>query len=535
MRQKQTKKVREASRLCDTRGEHMSGTMGWILFAFVLYLGLMIVVGAVCAKENSNSEDYFLGGRNLGAFVAALSAQASDMSGWLLMGLPGGLYALGTGQCWIAVGLFIGTVCNWLFISRRLRRYTIRANNSLTLPMFFENRFKDEKKILLFISSVTIVVFFLVYTASSLAAGGKLFHSIFGIDYKLALTIGAAVILVYTFMGGFLAVCATDFIQGTLMLIALLAVPIIAVCMLGGDIQGALAVTGVDTVQYLNPLTSGDGGQFSFIDILSQLAWGLGYMGMPHILVRFMAVKNEKELDKSKVIAIVWVAISLVFACIIGVVGRAYLYPVLLEGGAEENVFIDMIIKMFAEDIRLPFVGGVFLCGVLAAIMSTADSQLLVTASSVAEDIYQVIVGHKKKDDKKVLLLSRITVVIVAAIAYVIALNPNNSIMGLVSNAWAGLGAAFGPLVVLALFWKRTNLQGAVAGIVSGALVVIIWDYIPLVGGQTLGNVTGLYSLLVGFIISLLCIVVVSLCTKAPTEEMLQEFEDVKNGNVAGI
>lgn len=522
----------------------MSNSMGWILLAFALYLLLMVVIGAVYAKGNSNSEDYFLGGRNLGAFVAALSAQASDMSGWLLMGLPGSVYALGTGQIWIAVGLFIGTVCNWLFISKRLRRYTICANNSLTLPMFFENRFRDKKKILLGISSVTIVIFFLVYTASALAAGGKLFHSIFGIDYKIALTIGAVVILVYTFMGGFWAVCATDFVQGSLMLVALLAVPILAFSFLGGDISGALNATGVDSAVFLNVFSNGTTGQFSAVDIISQLAWGLGYMGMPHILVRFMAVKNEKELNKSKVIAIIWVALSLVFACVIGVVGRAYLYPTLLTGGEEENVFIEMIIKIFTVDINVPIIGGIFLCGVLAAIMSTADSQLLVSASSVAEDLYQGVFckksgnkmdADKKAEDKKVMLVSRITVLIIAVLAYIIALDPNNSIMGLVSNAWAGLGSAFGPIVVLSLFWKRTNLQGAIAGIASGALAVIVWDYIPLVSGQTLGAVTGLYSLVVGFALSLLCIIVVSLCTKEPSAEMIQEFEDVKNGNVAGI
>ena len=512
----------------------MAEYIGWILLAFVLYLLMMVVVGAAYAKKNTSSEDYFLGGRQLGGFVAALSAQASDMSGWLLMGLPGSVYALGTGQIWIAVGLFIGTVCNWLFISQRLRRYTIRANNSLTIPTYFQNRFRDEKRILLAVSSITIVIFFLVYTASALAAGGKLFNLVFGLDYKLALTVGAIVILVYTFMGGFWAVCTTDFVQGTLMLIGLLAVPILAVSMIGTDaITANLAATGVDSTQYLNVMSSGS-GEFSAVDIISQLAWGLGYFGMPHILVRFMAVKDEKELNKSKVVAIAWVALSLLFACIIGVIGRAYLCPEVLTGGAEENVFIAMIIKMFTEDMKMPIVGGIFLCGILAAIMSTADSQLLVSASSVAEDIYCGVL-KKKNEDKKVLNISRITVLVIAFLAYLIALDPNSSIMGLVSNAWAGLGSAFGPIVVFSLFWKRTNLQGAIAGVASGALAVILWDYIPLVGGQTLGAVTGLYSLVVGFALSAVMIVIVSLLTPAPSKEMLQEFEDVKNGNVANL
>lgn len=501
--------------------------------AFVLYLIFMIVIGAIYAKKNNSAADYFLGGRQLGGFVAALSAQASDMSGWLLMGLPGSIYALGTGQAWIAVGLFIGTVCNWLFISGRLRRYTIRANNALTLPTYFENRFHDKKRILLFISSITIVIFFLVYTASALAAGGKLFNSVFGIDYRIALTIGAAVILIYTFMGGFMAVCVTDFVQGTLMLIGLLVVPIVALKLIGGgsNLGAALDQSGVagGAAHYLNIFYNG-GEPYKAINIISQLAWGLGYCGMPHILVRFMAVRNEKELKKSKSVAIIWVAISLLFACAIGVIGRAYL-PTLLEGAASEKVFIEMIIKVFTSDLALPILGGIFLCGILAAIMSTADSQLLVTASSVAEDIFKGVV-KKDADDKTVLKVSRITVIAVAVLAYIIALDPNSSIMGLVSNAWAGLGSAFGPIVILSLFWKRTNLQGAVAGIGLGALTVLIWDYIPLVNGQTLGTVTGLYSLVVGFLISLLSIVAVSLATPPPNEEMLTEFEDVRNKNV---
>ena len=507
----------------------MSGNnLGWIILAFVLYLLMMVAVGALCAKKNNSTEDYFLGGRKLGGFVAALSAQASDMSGWLLMGLPGSIYALGTGQAWIAIGLFIGTVFNWIFISGRLRRYTIRANNALTLPTYFENRFHDKKRILLFISSVTIVIFFLVYTASALAAGGKLFNSVFGIDYKIALTIGAVVILTYTFMGGFLAVCTTDFIQGMLMLVALLVVPIMAFSIVGsGNITAQLDASGVagGSAAFLSLFSNG-GEPYRVVDIISGLAWGLGYCGMPHILVRFMAVKNEKELNKSKSVAIIWVFLSLVAACVIGVLGRAYLYPEVLSGGEEENVFIRMILKLFIEDISLPVVGGLFLCGILAAIMSTADSQLLVSASSVAEDIVKGIIKKDAKDET-VFKISKITVIVIAVLAYLIALNPNSSIMGLVSNAWAGLGAAFGPTVLLSLYWKRTNFQGAVAGIASGALTVILWDYIPLAGGQTLGTVTGLYSLAVGFAVSLLAIVVVSLVTPAPSEEMNEEFDDV--------
>ena len=323
----------------------MSNTLGWIIVAFVLYLLGMVAVGAAYAKKNSSAEDYFLGGRSLGGFVAALSAQASDMSGWLLMGLPGGVYALGTGQSWIAIGLFLGTVVNWLVISGPLRRYTIRANNSLTLPTYFENRFHDKKKVLLLISSITIVIFFLVYTASALASGGKLFNSVFGVDYRIALTIGALVILVYTFLGGFMAVCVTDFIQGTLMLIGLLIVPIMAYGIIGGNLSAALDAQGVagGSSAFLSLVRNGD-KTYSAIDIISQLAWGLGYCGMPHILVRFMAVRDEKELKKSKTVAIIWVALSLFFACFIGVVGRAFLTTP-LEGGDTEKVFIKMILR----------------------------------------------------------------------------------------------------------------------------------------------------------------------------------------------
>lgn len=502
-----------------------------VLSAFVAYLALMIVIGILSMKKTKSTEDYFLGGRGLNGWVAALSAQASDMSGWLLMGLPGSIYALGTGQAWIAIGLFLGTVANWLFISKRLRRYTIVANNSLTLPEFLENRYHDKKKILLCISSIVIVIFFLVYTASALASGGKLFNTVFGIDYHWALAIGAAVILIYTFMGGFLAVCTTDFVQGTLMLIGLLVVPIVAYSFVSGDFSQNITSTGIaDYGNYMSLFSNGETGEpYRLVDILSQLAWGLGYCGMPHVLVRFMAVKNEKELKKSSVIAIVWVFLSLVAACVIGVVGRAYLAPLVLDETRQESVFIEMINKVFNEHLGLTFIGGIFLCGILAAIMSTADSQLLVCASSASKDIYKNV-AKPDASDKTVLKVSRITVIIVALLAFLIAWDPNSSIMDLVSDAWAGLGSAFGPVVVCSLFWKRTNLAGAVAGIISGGLTVIVWDYLPIVGGQTIYAATGVYSLLVGFFISLAFIVIISLATKKPSAEMLIEFDKVKSG-----
>ncbi len=518
----------------------------WVLAAFGVYMLLMIVIGVKYAGQHKNSEDFFLGGRNLNAWVAALSAQASDMSGWLLMGLPGSIYAYGTGQAWIAVGLFIGTVCNWLLVSSRLRRYTIVAGNSLTLPMYLKNRFHDKKRILLTLSSIVIIIFFLIYTASSLTAGGKFFASVFGMDYKIAITIGALVILVYTFLGGFKAVCTTDFIQGTLMLIGLLVVPVIAYVIVGpGNLTKIIGQSGVagGASSFLN-IMDDSGKPVSAVYILSQLAWGLGYCGMPHILVRFMAVSGEKELKKSKVIAVFWVAVSLAFAVIIGIVGRAYLYPVILGKGeyadvSAENVFIEMIKEMFINHMGFDFIGGLLLCGILAAIMSTADSQLLVTASAVSEDMFKGIINKDAKDST-VLAVSRVTIVIIAVIAYIIALNPGNSVMRLVSNAWAGFGAAFGPTVLLSLYWKRINLPGAVAGIVSGAATVIVWDYVKIVNAvdeagnvvkETLGVHTGLYSLAIGFVLSFVFVIVVSLMTKKPSEEMEAEFARMLNDN----
>ena len=511
---------------------------GWIVFAFALYMSGMLIIGITTAKKNKNADDYFLGGRNLGGWVAALSAQASDMSGWLLMGLPGCIYAFGTNQAWIAIGLFIGTVLNWIFIAGRLRRYTIRAGNALTIPEYLSNRFGDKKKILMAISAVVILIFFLVYTASAFAAGGKLFSSIANVDYHTALFIGAAVILAYTFLGGFLAVCKTDFIQGMMMLIGILAVPIVAVMLMGtGSIIPNLIDSGVeDASDFLNIFVE-NGKPITGMSIASQLAWGLGYCGMPHILVRFMAIKDEKELGKSKKVAIVWVLLSLVVACIIGVVGRAYLYPTVLanEGSQYENVYIEMIMKMFTEDVKIPFIGGLLLCGILAAIMSTADSQLLVSSSSISQDLFKGVF-FKDLKEKTVLIIARVCVFVIAIIAFVIAWNPDSSIMGLVSDAWAGLGAAFGPTILMSLYWKRINLPGAAAGMVGGAATVILWDYIKLIDmdGEkvTLATYTGAYSLLIGFFVSLALIIIVSLITPKVSEEIEKEFDDVKNGNV---
>ncbi|MCF0246380.1 MAG: sodium/proline symporter, partial [Ileibacterium sp.] len=413
--------------------------------------------------------------------------------------------------------------------SKRLYNYTVQID-AYTIPEYYEKRFNDKKRVILLISSFIIAFFFLIYTASALTSGGKLFTSVFGIDYHLALIIGTLVILVYTFMGGFSAVCVTDLIQGSMMFVCILAVPIIAWFVIGGSdsILKGLEASGVTggAANYLNPFTTGE-TPITLTEILSQLAWGLGYFGMPHILVRFMAIKDHKELAKSKIIAIVWVIVSLSLACLVGILGRAYLYPDILgvtTAVSEENVFIEMIMRIFTGNPLIAFLGGLFLCGILAAIMSTADSQLLVTASAISSDLYKNTLNPKASDEK-VLTVSRISVIVISVIALIIAWDPNNSIMDLVSDAWAGLGAAFGPLTLLSLYWKRTNLSGAVAGILSGGLFVIFWDYIPLLQGQTLGQATGIYSLLIGFFVSAAFIVLVSLMTKAPEASILSDFE----------
>ncbi len=505
-----------------------------VLCAFAFYMLVMIGIGAFYSRKTKNNEDYFLGGRGLGAWTAAISAEASDMSGWLLMGLPGAFYLTGSGDIWIAIGLLIGTILNWVFVSKRLRRYTIKAGNSLTIPSFFENRFRD-KGALKIVSAIIIAVFFAVYTASAFSSGAKLFATLFGTDenysqvYFIGLIIAAVVILVYTLLGGFRAVCTTDLIQGMLMLVAIMSVPIIAYAIVSGNggFDANLAKNGISDIgSFVNPMTVG-GEPISWTGIVSGLGWGLGYFGMPHILVRFMAVKSEKEIKKSGSIAIIWVTLAFIASFFIGIIGRAFLTSE-LNDTTSETVLIRMIQQIFTGNGFFIFIGGIFLCGILAAIMSTADSQLLVTASAISEDMYKGVI-NKKASEKSALVLGRIAVAVIAVIAFVIALDPKSSIMGLVSDAWAGFGAAFGPVVLLALFWKRSNWQGALAGMISGALTVIAWDYIPFVSGQTIGAATGLYSLAVGFPVALVVMIIVSLITKAPDNEIVKEFEQVKN------
>ena len=506
-----------------------------VLSAFVVYMIVMIVIGFVYSKSTKNNEDYFLGGRNLGGWTAALSAQASDMSGWLLMGLPGSVYLAGTGEVWIAVGLLIGTILNWFIVSSRLRKYTIKAGNSLTIPSFFQNRYHDKKGVVKIVSAIIIAIFFAVYTASAFSSGAKLFATLFGNEtnfnsvYLTGLIIAALVILVYTFMGGFKAVCTTDFIQGMLMIIAILSVPIIAYAILtfNTSFSDALTANGVQNPgNFLSFLKNDNGTNVSAVSIISNLGWGLGYFGMPHILVRFMAIRNEHEVKKSRTIAITWVVISLAASCFIGLVARGFLTSQ-LDATQSETAFIRLIQQLFTNNGVLIFIGGVFLCGILAAIMSTADSQLLVTASAVSEDMYKGVI-KKNATEKSALFVGKIAVIVVAVIAFFIALDPNSSIMGLVSDAWAGFGSAFGPVILLALFWKRSNLAGAVSGMAVGALTVIVWDYLPIMNGDTLYKATGLYSLVLGFAFALIVNVIVSLVTKKPSKEITDEFESIK-------
>ncbi|MGL5675977.1 MAG: sodium/proline symporter PutP [Cellulosilyticaceae bacterium] len=479
-----------------------------ILITFIAYLGMMLGIGAYFYKKTSNLSDYVLGGRQLGKWVTSMSAQASDMSGWLLMGLPGAAYMVGlSGSIWMAIGLAIGTYLNWKIIAKRLRVATEKYGNAITLSSYFENRFEDKSHFLKIISSLFILVFFLIYTASGFVASGKLFNSVFGIDYKWAVLIGAVVVVGYTFMGGFMAVCWTDLIQGVLMFIALIVLPCMVIIDAGGI--GAVAQT-VDPSMLdafrIEVLVSSDAPQNALmagIGILSSLAWGLGYFGQPHILTRFMAIKDPEEVKRSRRIAMGWVIISLFAATVIGLIGHVAFADLTKVGS--ENIFILLVDKYVPV-----FIAGIFLSAVLAAIMSTADSQLLVTASAMSEDLYKGKL-KPKASDKELVWVGRLTVVAVAVIAAIIALNPESSVLDLVAWAWAGFGAAFGPVILISLFWKKMTKEGAIAGMLVGGLVAFVW---PMLRTQFPSAwVFYIYELLPGFIMASLCIWGVSKCS----------------------
>lgn len=494
------------------------------ILAFVLYMIAVLVVGIVFfirskGKEGGDKE-YFLGGRDMNGLVAALSAGASDMSAWVLMGLPGSIYLYGMGQVWISVGLLIGTVCAWLFVAPQLRRYSIVANDSITIPQFLTNRFKSDKKVLQVISAVIFLVAYCVYAASSIVACGSLFNTVFGIDSNVAMIGATVVILLYTFLGGFNAVCWTDFIQGMLMLIALMAVPIIAVFTMNA--AGFAPVAEVITPEnYYNPLSSGKLDWKSIADILSGLGWGLGYMGMPHILVRYMSIRSEKEMKRSQVVGSCWTALILFMASVVALVGHEFLGTA-LDAGSKSMVFITMVRKLLVENrgVILVFVAGILLAAILAASMSTADSQLLASASAFASDFYKPVL-RKKASDKEMLWAGRIVVAIISVVALLIAMNPEMAdIMGLVENAWGAFGASFGPVVLLALYWKRLTYNGAVAGIVAGFAVDALW--LAFLSG------TGLYEIIPGFIAGLVAAVVVSKLDKEPEKDILDMFDKAK-------
>jgi sodium/proline symporter len=434
------------------------------------------------------------------------------MSGWLLIGLPGAAYVSGIEAAWIAIGLGLGTYVNWKVVALRLRSYTEVAGDALTLSDYFENRFRDNTNILRLVSSIVIIIFFAVYTSAQFSAGAKLFETLMGIDYTVALLLGGAIIIAYTFLGGFMAVSFTDFIQGMLMFFALLVVPFVMVAELGGFGTAFEGLRQVDP-NFLHLTKSTGGGAVSFIAIASNLAWGLGYFGQPHVLARFMAIGSTQQVKKARLIAMVWVAISLTAATFVGVFGRLYITGI----DDPEKIFM-----MSVDTLFIPVIAGVLLAAILAASMSTADSQLLVTASSISEDIYKKYIKKDATDDQ-MLKVSRFSVIGIAVIALVIAFDPDSSVFALVSYAWAGLGAAFGPVIIASLFWRRTNKWGAIAGMISGAVTVIAWIQIAKVSSAT---IFGLYELLPAFIISSISIYVVSLLTEKPSQEILDEYDD---------
>lgn len=511
-----------------------------ILIAMVVYMSIVIGIGVVFAKKaNASSENYFLGGRSLGPWITAMSAEASDMSGWLLMGLPGVAYWCGLADAaWTAIGLAAGTYINWLFVSKRLRRYSIKAGNSITLPEFFSNRYHEEKPVIMTISALFILIFFTVYAASCLVTCGKLFSTLFDAPYIPMMILGAVFVLIYTILGGFLAESASDFMQAIVMIVALVVVVCTGVHAAGGldvvldnarNIPGffdffgiatpQVDASGVQLVADSKPLF-GEAANYEFLSVVSTLAWGLGYFGMPQVLLRFMAIRSEKELTQSRRIATVWVLISLTVAIFIGIIGRS-LYPTALATKSDaENVFV-----LLSTNLLPALLAGFVMAGILAATISSSDSYLLIAASAFAKNVYK---GIMKKDasDKSVMHCSRLALLLITVVAIFIAMDENSIIFSIVSFAWAGFGATFGPLMLFSLFWKRTTRAGAVAGMVSGGCMVFIWKLVL----NPLGGVFAVYELLPAFLISSICIIAVSLLDKKPSEQIQTEFDQVKAG-----
>ena len=496
----------------------VSGQIG-ILAAIVIYLAAMVYVGFYFSKQGSgdSADDFYLGGRKLGPLVTAMSAEASDMSSWLLMGLPGVAYLSGIADAgWTAIGLGIGTYLNWLIVAQRLRRYSVVCN-AITIPDFFSRRFHDQKNILMCISAIIILIFFIPYTASGFKAIGTLFSSLFGADYHVAMIVGAIVIVGYTVMGGFMAVSTTDLIQSVVMTISLIIIVFYGIHMAGGwdeVVNNATSLAGYLSMNHIHDRASGNAAPYSLLTIISTVAWGLGYFGMPHILLRFMAIEDEKKLTLSRRIATVWVLISMCVAILIGIIG----YAASVAGA------IPLFTHLLGQhNFLLSLVAGVVLAGILACTMSTADSQLLTAASGVSQNLLQDFLKIKMSTAAS-MMAARLTVVGIAIVGVFLAWNPDSSVFYIVSFAWAGFGAAFGPLVLFALFWKRTNLQGALAGMVTGGVMVFVWKYLV----RPMGGTWNIYELLPAFLVSALAIVIVSLATKAPSEEICREFDSVR-------
>lgn len=498
-----------------------------ILISIVAYLLLVVWIGVAFSRKNKTTDDFYLGGRKLGPFVTAMSAEASDMSSWLLMGLPGVAYATGIADAfWTAIGLAIGTYINWLVVAKRLRKYTVACNNSTTIPIFFSNRYRDNKKILSVIAAIVIIIFFVPYTASGFAACGKLFASLFGWDYLKAMIISAIVIVGYTTLGGFLAASTSDFLQSIIMTIAIFVVLSYGLVTAGGMdsvMANAESMAGYFSLTSIYDGATGTSADYGIITIFSMLAWGLGYFGMPHVLLRFMAIEDAGKLKLSRRIASVWVVISLGVAITIGVVGNAMskkgVIPTLED---PETIIVSIATVISRHGIFAALIAGLILAGILAATMSTADSQLLAASSSVSQNIIKEVF-FKNLSEKAAMIIARITVVVISIIAIFIAKDPNSSVFEIVSFAWAGFGAAFGPVMLLALFWKRSNKWGALAGMFTGGIMVFVWKFLV----KPLGGAWNIYELLPAFIVAIVVNVVVSLLTEAPTQDMVDEFEKV--------
>ena len=505
------------------------------IIAFVLYLGFMIYIGLRSASKNNNSADFFLGGRKVGPWVTALSAEASDSSAWLLMGLPGLCYLGGVQETfWTAMGLIIGTYLSWLFVAKPLRKCSIAYGDSITIPEFFANRFNDKSHLLPAISVIFIVLFFTIYTASGFVACAKLFNSVFGLPYHAGLAIGLLVILCYTITGGYTAVCTTDFVQGTLIFVAFVVSGIIAVIALGGPASAVEQVKNFNAAAVAGNFGEALKASFSAnssykgMGIVSALAWGLGYFGMPHIIIRFMGIRSNAEITKARRIGIVWMIVSYIGAFIIGTLGTAYLFNhgTILGTGEVLSGFLggdaETVFSVTMQNMYPAFIAGIFLCAILAASMSTADSQLLAASSAVSQDIYKGII-KKDANEKDVLTVSRFTVFLIALVALLLSLNQNSSVFKLVSFAWSGFGGAFGPLILLALYWKGTTAPGAIAGLICGGVVDVAWHYIP----ATVSPIFGVYEILPAFICCLVVTVIVSLLTKKD-ESVLAAFDKYK-------